>query len=88
MSRLANPLPIFLDGRGALLDAGYIYIGTVNTDPEILANQLPLFWDLALSIPAPQPLRTLGGVIVNGANPGFVYFSAADYSITIRDADS
>jgi len=88
VTRLVNPLPIFLDGRGALLDAGFIYIGTVNTDPEIVGNQLALFWDQAMTKAAPQPLRTLGGVIVNGANPSFVYFAEADYSITIRDADS
>lgn len=87
MTKLANPTPLFLDGRGALLDAGYIYIGDVNTDPEIGANQLPLFWDIDMTIPAPQPLRTLGGVIVNGPNPSFVYFTSPDYSIVIRDAD-
>lgn len=88
MTKLVNPVPLFLDGRGALLDAGFVYIGTAGTDPEVVGNRLPLFWDKALTIPAPQPLRTLGGVIVNGANLGFVYFAAADYSITIRDADS
>jgi hypothetical protein len=88
VTKLTNPTPIYLDGRGALLDAGYIYIGTVNTDPTIVGNQLPLFWDAALTLPAPQPLRTLGGVIVNGANPSFVYFSATDYSMTVLDTDS
>ena len=38
-------------------------------------------------IPAVQPLRTLGGAIVNGLNLGFVYFDATDFSITIRDSD-
>lgn len=86
--KLINPVPLFLDGRGALLDAGYIYIGTVNTDPLVGANQLPLFWDAAMTIPAPQPLRTLGGVIVNGIAPSFVYFAATDYSMVTRDVDS
>jgi hypothetical protein len=71
-----------------LLDAGYIYIGAVNTDPEIVGNQLALFWDSALTIAAHQPLRTLGGVIVNGANPSNVYFAEADYSYKSLDADS
>jgi hypothetical protein len=88
MTRLANPTPLFLDGGGGLLDAGYIYIGTVNTDPTIVGNQLPLFWDAAMTIAAPQPLRTLGGRVVNGQNPSFVYFSAADYAITIKDVNS
>jgi hypothetical protein len=61
MTRLVNPVPLFLDGRGALLDAGFIYIGTAGTNPETLANRLNVFWDKALTIPAAQPLRTLGG---------------------------
>lgn len=88
MTKLVNPVPLFLDGRGALLDAGFVYIGTFGTDPETPANRLNLFWDKALTIPAAQPLRTLGGVIVNGGNIGFVYFAATDFSISIRDADS
>lgn len=87
MSKLTNPTPLFLDGRGGLLDAGYVYLGDVNTDPEVVANQLALFWDKAMTIPAPQPLRTLGGVIVNGIAPSFVYFAETDYSIAIRDVD-
>jgi hypothetical protein len=69
VTKLINPRPIFLDGRGALLDAGYIYYRDVGTDPEVEANQIAVFWDKALTIPAAQPLRTLGGVIMNGANP-------------------
>jgi hypothetical protein len=88
MTKLVNPTPLFLDGRGALLDAGYVYIGTVNTNPETVGNQLALFWDSAMTIPAAQPLRTLGGVIVNGVTPSFVYFAATDYSMTVRDVDS
>jgi hypothetical protein len=88
VTKLANPIPLFLDGRGALLDGGYIYIGASGTDPEVEANQLDLFWDKALTVPAAQPLRTLGGAIVNGLNLAQVYCSAVDFSITTRDADS
>lgn len=88
MTKLSNPVPIFLDGRGALLDAGYIYIGTAGNDPEIVGNRLNLFWDKDHTIPAAQPLRTLGGAIVRDYNFGFVYFTEADFSITIRDADN
>lgn len=87
MTKLVNPITIFLDGRGFLLDGGYIYIGAVGTDPEVGANQLDLYFDKARTIPAAQPLRTLGGVIVNGVNLGKVYFAETDYSITVRDAD-
>lgn len=88
MTRLVNPVPLFLDGRGALLDAGFVYLGDVGTDPEIVGNRIDVFWDKALTIPAVQPLRTLGGVIVNGGNIGFVYFAEPDFSISWRDADN
>lgn len=88
MTKLVNPITIFLDGRGLLLDGGYIWVGDAGTDPEIVGNQLDLFYDKALTIPAAQPLRTLGGVIVNGINLGKVYFADADFSMTVRDADS
>jgi Head binding len=85
MTKLVNPMPLFLDGRGALLDGGYIYIGTTGTDPTVITNQLSLFWDNAKTIPAPQPLRTLGGVVVNGQNPSYVFFNETDYAFTIKD---
>lgn len=88
MTKLINPRPIFFDGRGALLDAGYIYYGEVGTDPEVEANQIAVFFDKDMTIPAAQPLRTLGGLIMNGANPSFVYAAEIDFSTTIRDADS
>jgi hypothetical protein len=88
MTKLTNPMPLFLDGRGALLDGGYIYIGKTGLDPTIPANQLSLFWDNAKTIPAPQPLRTLGGVVVNGQNPSYVFFNESDFSFTIKDSNS
>lgn len=87
MARLSNPIPLFLDARGALLDGGSIYIGDPGTDPAIPANRVDLFWNSARTIPAAQPLRTLGGVIVNANAPAFVYLAEDDYSIRINDAD-
>lgn len=86
MTKLANPTPFFLDGRGALLDGGYIYVGTANTDPKIVGNRINLFWDKALTVPALQPLRTLGGVVVNGTAPTQIYFAETDFSIKVEDA--
>ena len=88
MTRLVNPIPPWFDARGALLDGGYIYVGNPSTDPTVVANQLPLFWDLARTLPAVQPLRTVGGVIVNGLNVARVYFASADFAITVKDANS
>jgi len=85
MTKLTNPIPLFLDLRGALLDAGYIYIGVAGQDPE--TNPIPVFWDTALTVPATQPLRTSGGRVVNGAYPGSIYFAPTNFSMRTRDAD-
>lgn len=86
MTLVTNPYPIFLDGRGMLLDGGFISIGVPNADPKVPANQIALFSDAALTIPLVQPLRTLGGVLVSGRNKIFVHTAATDYAITVQDA--
>lgn len=85
MTKLTNPIPLFLDLRGALLDAGRVWVGVAGQDPE--TNPIALFWDADLTIAASQPLRTMGGRIVNGAYPGSVYFAESDFSMRTRDAD-
>lgn len=85
MQRFVNPRPIFLDGRGALVDAGYIYVGVAGADP--IADPIDLFLDQDLTQPIEQPLRTLGGVIVNGEIPCFVYMAESDYSTLVQDAN-
>jgi len=85
MTKLTNPVPLFLDLRGALLDAGHIWVGVAGQDPE--TNPIAVFWDAARSIPADQPLKTMGGRIVNGAYPGSVYFAEDNFSMRTRDAD-
>lgn len=85
MTKLTNPTPLFLNSRGSLLDAGYIYVGVPGADPE--DQPIQLYWDFARTIPADQPLRTLGGAIVNGAVPAPVFAAETDYSMRVRDAD-
>jgi hypothetical protein len=84
MQKLGNPVPLFLDTTGALLDGGHIYVGIVDGDPE--ASPIDLFWDVALTVPASQPLRTIGGLIVNGTTPAAVFISQDDYSMRVTDA--
>lgn len=81
--RIINPFPLYLDKRGNLLDGGYVYIGTAGADPQ--TSPVATFWDSALTLPAVQPLRTLGGVIVNNGNPAFVFVAQDDYSLRVRD---
>lgn len=85
MTKLTNPTPLFLNARGTLLDAGYIYVGVAGADPE--DEPIQVYWDFERSKPADQPLRTLGGVIVNGVAPAPVFMAEADYSLRVRDAD-
>jgi hypothetical protein len=85
LQRLTNLTPMFLDARGDLLDAGKIYIGTSGLDPE--TSPISVYWDSALTQIAAQPLRTLGGAIVNGEAPANVYFADGDYSQRVRDND-
>lgn len=84
MNKISNPLSIYLDARGGLIDGGRIYIGQANADPQ--TNPINVFWDAQLTIPAAQPLRTSGGLIVNNAQPAQVYVAEADYSMRLCDA--
>jgi hypothetical protein len=83
MTKLANPLPLFLDTRGALMDGGHIYVGTANGNP--LFTPINVFWDFAQTQPATQPLRTIGGQVVNGVTPAAVFFTESDYAIRVTD---
>lgn len=77
-----NPFDFFTDTRGDALDAGYIWIGQVNLDPR----QYPVvaYYDEALTIPAPMPLRTSNGYIVRNGSPTFLYIDG-NYSILVQD---
>jgi hypothetical protein len=85
MTKLTNPTPLWLDARGTLLDAGYIYVGVAQADPE--DQPIQLYANAARTIPLAQPLRTLGGVVVNGATRTGVFMAEDDYSLRVRDAD-
>lgn len=85
MTRLTNPVPLFLDARGALLDAGRIYIGAAGSDPRV--TPIAVFWDAARALAATQPLRTAGGAIVNGGTRASAFTAADDYAIRVEDAD-
>lgn len=83
--RIGNPFPFFQDRQGLPLDGGDVFIGLVGNDPE--SNPIDCFWDFALTQPIIQPIKCLGGLLVNGSTPAHVYVSDANYSIRARDAD-
>lgn len=79
-----SPLPIFYDRNGDVLDAGYVYVGTVNLNPE--TNPIAVYWDEAQTIPAPQPLRTVRGFIARNGAPANLYVTT-DFSLVVRDSN-
>ena len=74
--------PIFTETDGQPLENGYIWIGTANLDPQ--TNPINVFWDAALTIPADQPIRTLGGYPSNSGTPARLYVNS-DYSIRVMN---
>ncbi len=76
------PYKYFTEADGSALDAGYIYIGTVNLNPE--TNPIQLYWDEALTIPAAQPIRTSSGYPVRNGTAASVFFPGGNYSILVK----
>jgi hypothetical protein len=76
------PYPAFAGTDGQPLENGYIFIGAVNLNP--IVNPIAAFFDAALTIPAVQPIRTLGGYPVYQGTPARFYVGS-DYSIQVQD---
>lgn len=87
MQRLSNPFPFWRDASGAAMDGGYLYVGVVDGNPE--TDPLDLFWDADLTIPALQPLRTIGGYIINPTTfaPATPFMDEDDFSIRVEDSN-
>ena len=77
------PYPAFAGSDGLPLENGYIWIGTVNLNPQV--NPIAVYWDSALTIPAALPIRTLNGYPVYQGSPSRFYV-ASDYSIQVLDS--
>lgn len=74
--------PIFTDIDGQPLEAGYVWLGAANLDPQV--NPINVYWDSALTIPAAQPIRTLGGYPSRNGTPARLYVNS-DYSIRVQN---
>jgi len=74
--------PIFTEADGLPLENGYIFLGTANLNP--IVNPIAAFFDAALTIPAVQPIRTLGGYPVYQGTPARLYVNS-DYSIQVQN---
>lgn len=76
------PYPIFTESDGLPLEAGYIWIGAANLDPQ--GNPISVYWDTALTQPAGQPIRTINGYPSNNGTPARLYVNS-DYSIRVQN---
>jgi hypothetical protein len=74
--------PVFTGLDGQPLDNGFIWIGQPNLDPQ--TNPAAVYWDEALSIAAPQPIRTLAGYPSRSGTPARIYCDGA-FSIRVQD---
>ena len=86
MTEIVSPFQQFFDTSGRPLANGAIYIGDANLDAQ--TNPIAVYWDEALTIPAPQPIRTLNGYPVWNGAPARLYANVVDYSITVRNAQN
>jgi len=82
---IVSPFPVFNDLDGNPLENGFIYIGTQNLNPTV--SPIPVFWDEALTQPAAQPLRTIGGFFARAGTPSRVYVAEANYSILVTNSN-
>jgi hypothetical protein len=82
LTQLAPPYPIFTDKNGDPLDAGFLYFGVVNQNPE--TQPIQVYYDSALTQPAAQPLRTSNGYVMRNGTPALIY-AGSQFSVTVRD---
>ena len=81
--QIMQPLPTFNDINGRPLDDGFIFIGQDGLDP--VANQIPVFWDFALTQPATQPIRTISGYPSNNGVRAEIFTGSNAFSILVRN---
>jgi hypothetical protein len=82
MLQVTPPFQYFTESDGSPLEAGKIYVGTVNLNP--ITNPVTVYWDADGLIPADQPIRTIGGFPSRNGSPSKL-FVPSDYSILVRD---
>lgn len=82
LTQLAPPYPIFTDKGGNPLDAGYLYFGKANQNPE--TNPVTVYYDRALTQPVAQPVRTSNGYVMRNGSPALIY-ADEEFSVTVRD---
>jgi hypothetical protein len=80
---VTKPFEVFNDLKGNPLENGKLFIGVTNLNPK--TNPVSVFFDEALTIPADQPIRTIGGYPSQNGTPANIYIANINYSITVDD---
>jgi microcystin-dependent protein len=78
-----QPIPVYFDTDGKPLDAGFVWFGVANQNPE--SNPFTTYWDSAGTIPTERPLRTVNGYIARNGTPAKVYASGS-FSVTVKNS--
>ena len=83
MLPVEQPFKIYTGLDGKPLQDGFVYFGQPNQNPQ--TAPVTVYWDAAGTVPALQPLRTMGGYIVRAGTPAMVFFSGS-YSQLVLDS--
>lgn len=83
MSTIAYQRTYYGDVDGKPLDAGKVYIGVENMDPQ--TNPVACYWNAALTVPANQPLSVTAGYITNNGLRAPVYTAPGSYSVRVSN---
>jgi hypothetical protein len=86
LTQLAPPYPIFTDKNGDPLDAGFIYFGEPNQNPE--TSPITVYYDRGFTQPVAQPVRTSNGYIMRNGSPALIYADSNSFSVTVRNKSS
>lgn len=83
MSTKVDPFfQVFTDLDGTPLENGNLYIGKPNE--ATIANQVQVWWDRDMTLPATQPIKTIGGYPSNNGVPS-VFYVDENYSLVVQD---
>lgn len=83
---ITSPYQLITDTDGIPLESGFIYIGQSGLDPE--TSPVNVYYDSDLTVPAPQPIRTIAGLPSKDGSPANLYVDADDYSIIVKNKNS
>lgn len=86
MTMFLAPYTAIADIDGSPLDAGFLFFGEYEKDPELFPVEV--FWDADFTVPAAQPIRTRNGYPVRNGSPTKVYLKTAQHSIVIKNRNS